>query len=570
MNEQAEGFIELRNGMNSGRNPLLLADTQCSRAINVSFRGGQAGTRPAYVKVPVSIPAGIFRGCGRWSLEQSDRLVFVIDYTLYTLDLSTLELREHAAFASDGTQCHFVQADRYMIVQDGVNAPAVLEDVGGIPQLTASPVTLPAGEMGVYAHGRIHMVPLIVPNTDVSGRPYLISGDILQPLDPSTVLLATETEYLSEGGAHALPAEMGYVGGLGVLRNAHTGTGLGSVVALARNGVCAFDFSISRDLWKDQALSQVLFYGPGCRSPWSVVSINDDLAYRGLDGIRALRYAQSQVAASSGSLSNTPLSQEVDDFLGGDTEWLSWASMAVNDNRLFCTCGDTDQGNFKGLVVWDLGSAYYNGVQGTGIYDGLWTGQEMGQVLSALANYVPRLFFFGISNELFYLDDDALYDPENTPVEARIETKAYGFGDYVTTKRLEYAELWLSDVPITTEVKVYYRPHGYPLWKLLGTRTVTIPDGSLPQSVNRLRFTLDYSEQNCNPITNEPLYVAPVFQFAIQWTGRATIERFRAVCQPLQEQPPYPEDGAGAVLAASELAGEEFDDFSYAFARSSQ
>jgi len=56
------------------------------------------------------------------------------------------------------------------------------------------------------------------------------------------------------------------------------------------------------------------------------------------------------------------------------------------------------------------------------------------------------------------------------------------------------------------------------------------------------------------------------FQFAIQWTGNATIDSFRAVVDVRADQPPdvCPET-EDVMLAAGELAGETLDDFSYGF-----
>lgn len=580
--EQFDGFIELSRGVNATRNPMLLPESQCARAINVSFRGGKARTRPAWVALEGDrLPAGVFRGMARWSLERSDWLVLVIDASVYTFAIGTMVLTKHADFDTSYGNCFFTQADRFMVVQDGEGEPIVLKESGGTPSvleptefedeqygITIRTPSIPPGTIGIFAHGRIHMVPKFVQNTSVSGKQYLESGDILLPDEPESVLRFTETSYLSEGGAHAMPLELGNIGGLGVLRNAHTGTGLGSVVAFARNGVCAFDFSISRTQWKDQVLSNVLFFGPGCRSPRSVLAVNDDLLYRGLDGIRALRYSVTQTAGSSGTLSNTPLSQEVTPFLENDTPWLPNVSSALWDNRFLCTCGGhiAMDGSFGGLISWDVGASYYNGVSAAGVYDGLWTGFQVNQITHALRDYEMEVFAISSTNKLYRLDLDAVLDPGDTPIKSRIETKSMMFGDVVTTKRLNYVDLWLSEVATTTEVTIYYRPHAYPLWKKLGdTRTVTIPPGGRAQPCTRLRFNIDFSAENCNPITQEPLYLGQGFQLAVEWTGRATIDRLRASVEPVGEQNPDPCDQEGAVIEPSPMAGQELPDYDYQF-----
>ena len=565
----ANGFTDLRHGMNGNRNPLLLADTQCAKAINVVFRGGAPETRPAFDLVSGSNrPSGQFRGCGIWSLESGDRLMIVVDDRVYRVDLPNGDYVPCATLATSVGTCHFTQADRFMILQDSVSDPVVFEenDAGEVVETTHE-VSLPKGYFGIYAHGRVHMVPTKVPSTDVSGKPYLVSGDIMEPLNPETVLKYEEGEYLAEGGAHGLPLEMGFIGGLGVLRNAQTGTGLGSVVTFARNGVCAFDFSISRSLWKGQALSQVLFFGAGCRSPWAIAPLNDDLVYRSLDGLRTIRYTAASSAGGSGALSNVAMSLPVDKLMDGDDGALPYASLAVMDNRLFGTVGAAPAlDSFDGLVSWDVGAGAYSGVESSaGAYDGLWVGPRgIHRILSWRDGDRQELLVVAGSNYLYRLGRDIVKDAWETPVEARIETKSYNFDDLVTPKTLHYCELWLSDVSVDTEVKIWYRPHGYPLWKELGTKTIPVPAGSLPHARAKIRFSVDFSENNCDPVSGRPLYVATAFQFAIQWTGRATIDVFRAMAEPALEQPPDPcEDGEGAVLAAGAASGETLDDYSY-------
>jgi hypothetical protein len=567
----AAGFVDLKDGMNASRDPLLLGDAQCARAINVSFRGGLAKTRPAFAPWAYDglRPTEPYRGGGVWSLSSGDKFVGVFGSEVWVVELAGAGATPFAKLDTSDGQCFVTQADRYVVVQDGTSAPVALEETeSGIALVHEESVSLPVGYFGIYAHLRLHMVPKLVPNTEISGKPYLVSGDVMEPLNPITVLGATEVEYLSEGGAHGLPLEMGAIGGLGVMRNSQTGSGLGAVVVLARGGLCAFDFSISRDLWKEQSISQVLFFGPGCISPWGVASINDDLFYRGIDGLRTLRYSSSALAGSSGSLSSTPSSLEVNDFMKNDGIALPHVSIAECDNRVFCTASHDMPSLFKGLVVLDTASSFYNGAERLfGGYDGLWTGPRgIAQVLSWRNDDGRQLLLATHDNDLYSLDDDAVLDPQSTPIESRIETKAYTFGDLVSTKQLQFCEVSLSDISVDTEVRLWYRPHGYPLWAALGETTVRVPAGSLPQRRSGLRFPVDLSRETCDPVSRRPLYVATAFQFAIQWTGRATIDSFRAVVDTRADQPPdvCPES-EGAVLVAGDLSGTTLDDFSYTF-----
>jgi hypothetical protein len=582
--EVLDGFIGLGVGMNAVLSPTILPLGSFARGINLSARGALVHTRPGFVQESLKAPAGVFQGAGVWSLESGDRIAFVVAGVVYVWVVDTAVLHTVGTLLDATAQCYFVQAERYMIIQDGSSDPVLLQDNSGTPGIVpsweyASPddagtmiegPSVPPGFSMVFAHGRIHMVPTHIPNTvpPQEGRATIISGDIQLPSAARTLLEFVENDYLSEGGANGLPLELGFVGGLGVVRNAATGTGAGEVVAIGRNGVVAFDFSIPRSMWKTQPLSKVLFTGPGTKSPWAVLSLNDDLIYRGLDGLRALRYTMSQTAGGSGALSNTPLSFEVDTFLEDDGAYLRYVSATACDNRLFLTAGGLKDRYFRGMISWDVAAAFYNGSPGPGAYDGLWTGFDMAQVLTALRAGVPTAFVFGRGPVLYSVDPDASVDTQldgtRTRIQARVHTAGLSFQDPFQVKKLRHVELWLSGIREDTDIVVYYRPGGYPLWQQLGTRGIKVAAGSLPQVRRRVRVPLDFSQDSCDATTGEPLYSATAFEFAIQWTGCAKIERFRASAEPVGEAPADAcSETESKLLSAGAASGVTLADDSY-------
>ena len=257
MSYQYDGFIALQMGMNAALNPAYLTGTQYALGVNIDVRGGLLRTRSGFWEL-TRLPEGTFNGIGRWSLNSGDRLVVGIGGDLHVLEANTgsvVFVLTGALTSSLGY--YFCQADRYLVVQDGARSPVVLEYSNGAYTQVTSDVSIPIGFSMTYAHGRLHVVPRYIPQTFEDGRASIVSGDICEPDNPSTCLKFTETEYLSEGGANGLPAELGFIGGIGTLRNSSTGTGVGGTIVVARNGCCGFDFSISRSLWKSQALSQV-------------------------------------------------------------------------------------------------------------------------------------------------------------------------------------------------------------------------------------------------------------------------------------------------------------------------
>jgi len=565
-----DGFTALPGGMNEARKPTLISETQFAKGINVAVRGGYASTRPAFVKEYVSnMPTNAtFQGAGVWRLNSNDYIVFVASGRLYTVNVSTLQLVQHGEFFSATAQCFFEQVDKYMVAQDGNDDARVLEDIGGVPTLVASH-DIPTGTIMKYAHGRIHMVPDVVPGTALNGKPYFLSGDVLSPLSPSNVLKFDENTYLNGGGAHSLPLEMGYINGLGVFRNAQTGTGLGELVVLGKRGVSAFDMSLPRDQWAEQPLSRVLFFGPGTLSPWSVIPVNDDLAYRALDGLRLIRYTASRVAGSSGSLSNTPMSREIHTFVERqDLDYLAFVSSTVFDNRLVFTVEGVDDRYFKGIASLDTAVLYDNSGTSSPSYDGIWTGLKVGQLY--------RVDDTAVRDE--YAEAETWDDPEKEPtaeqlaalddgvceIESILVSRSLKGGDEYNRKLFKFVELWVSELKVSTEVEVLFRPVHYPLWTSLGTKDIAVGEGSLPQTRRKLRFSLDSFTNKCDPSIKESLWSAYSFQIMLKWKGNMEINSLRIVMEAVPE--PNPNQCAAetaVVLDASDTAGIVVDDFEY-------
>lgn len=537
---RADGFISLIGGAHSGVDPLTLGDTYYARGINVSSRGALIHNRPGFIPTGYSLGTNIFQGASVWRLNSCDRFVYVMAGHLYSMIVDTGVTIDHGLLFDTSAQCYYTQADRYMLIQDGTSSARVLEEVAGTAQLRAT-TSMPPGYVMIFTNGRLHMVPKNMPGTTETGRPYLLSGDIAQPDDSSECLNFTESEYLSGGGAHSLPMEMGYIYGLGVLRNAATGTGFGGTVVLAKHGVSAFDFSVPRSLWQDQQLSQVLFFGPGTVSPWSVISLNDDLVYRGADGLRILRYTSSQVAGGN-ALSNTPQSNEVSVYFDGEPPaYLPRVSSATCDNRLYMTVGGIDAVYFKALVVLDL--AKIGGLTGAQApaYDGIWQlpDAHIAQVLSARQNGAEKIFVFTSTPDIRVLEPGAIKD-DTTPIHSRVVTRVFNFTELVSLKTLSKVEMWISDLWHDVTIVVYARPMGYPLWVPMGTKTVKITAGTYPQRRKRLAFTLDNPGQYCDTSLGKLLNGAEAWQFAIDWIGHMTIQSFRAIVDVDEDAPVDP------------------------------
>lgn len=600
-------FTALTGGVHTGMDPKHLQMSQYARGINLTTRGGSAKTRPAF-QLTSMLGYGKFQGSGVLSLDDGDRFVYAIDGKLYWIDNGVAKLIAGTLSATIET-VYFTQVYRWLVAQDGVSRPVVIEEVDGQlvrlardtvlePTSSDTRICLVPGTIGVYAHGRFHYVPALNPlmepvleetedksaytdaslnavplPSDESGRTGFVSSDILDSLNPYKVFQMSEHRSLDEGGMFSLPAEHGFVYGMKTLRGASNGTGVGALIVFGSKGVSGFDVGLPRSSsditggkgWKDLSFSQSLFTGAGTRSPFSIVNINDDLWYCGVDKhLRSISYDVTQFssAGQSSALSNTSKSFEAQRWVDRTSDsYRQHISAAVADNRLHWNFCDG-----KAIGSLDFAQVYTaNPSDMPVVHEGIWTGFDFRKVLELDG----KLHFVASSRGSHYLlttggDKDLgvtpitseLVTPEVAMIYNEVHTRTW-------TKKLTMVEMNVSGLTQPTELSVYFRPSTYPEWTLLGTRSFFVPEGTPPQSRVGVQFLPDYSTASaCNPVDHSSLYCSTYFQFKIVWTGRATIDSFVAYAQRIQDPPEW-------VCGSDNAEGVAFpvdsdDDFAYA------
>lgn len=610
----SDGFSAMTKGMHSGLDPLLLdSNGQYAYAVNCSTRGGYIRTRPGFTNLG-TLGSGKFQGAGVYALDEADHMAFAISGKVYVRNGTTgaiTEITGHTLSITT-TQVYFTQVYRWMVVQDGVSRPIVIQESGGLfsrvardavldgpPPTDAEQapwIALPIGTIGAYAHGRYHFVPKLAPESlpelelsddesyytnadDVpvdsaeSGRACFISSDVLDVLQPAAVFRMTEHRSLDEGGCYGLPAELGFIHGMGAMRGASTGTGIGSLYVFGSRGVSAFEVSSPRSSigteksWKDIAFSQVAFYGAGTYSPFSIVNLNDDIWYVDANKyLRSIYYDSTQLGSQgyAGSAQfNTTKSFETERWVALTEEsYRPYISAAVADNRLHWTlCGG------QGVCSIDFAQAFTAiPTEIPPLHEGIWTGFDFKQVVS-VGNVLHAIVEQDSSVYLLKSDRDAHCDPNDTNIESAIVTKMYtGYYNEQTwlrsQKKLSHVELQLSGITRTTTLRVYFRPNHYPAWTLLGEQTFNVPAGSPSQVRSYVKFSLNVAKATgCNPVSKEALHVGKAFQFRIEIVGRAQIDLF-SVAMPMQEEAPRAQcQTDNANMAA--YPEEDFFDFEY-------
>lgn len=588
-----DGFAGFSAGMQGGIDPLFIPETAYHKAINVSGRGWVAQTRPGFVHKATLAP-GVFQGASRWSLDDLELIVVVVGNAVYAYESlsGALVYALPGAFTAPLMRAFFTQVSRWMVIQNGLESPVILQESGGIVSLygrTSPEVCYVPGSVGAYAHGRYHYVPTILPlltpavvpgaydvTPDLSTVPGLtafVSSDVLDTLNPEYVFRMSEHRVLALGGALAMPEELGYINAMATIRNAATGSGVGELILFGREGVCAFSVSVARSQWQSSGISQVLFTGAGTRSPFAVASVNRDLIYvDSVGAVRRMGYDYNQFSGGS-ALSNTPISGEMSPFTQlGDPAVLPYTSATFCNNRFLWLLNGQAGPYFSGIGVMDTTHLYALQANAA-TFDGAWTGFDFLQVLTAKENgqyvsYIVAKDTDGTGNHLFALSETAVYDYADIPIEAQLYTRFMG---YATDKGpvpndlkvLQGVDIWLNNIKTPVALEVLYRPSHSPVWTLLGTKTINVPGGG-PQARRRLSISLDKRTTNCDPVSNEKLCVGNSFQFLLRWKGFCRIDKFRTSAALVTEEASNNcgvDNPAGIGYTGTE--GELVDDFSY-------
>jgi hypothetical protein len=567
-----EVFQSAMRGQHEGRDPEFLDPGQAWRLVNVSVRGGRAASRPAF---SVSdMPAdGVFQGCAVYRLSSGDRLVAVVSGAVWVRRMSdgawTLA---HTFPTTDFQQAYFCQVDQYFVVQNGVhdpveNWPLILDgDVAldnldawflwaGAPdddpeggwrqirdfaaQTPTSPyrdaLRIPIGRAMAYVHGRLFVaVDRYWEDGAVAGEEpgwrsgrglrFWLAGNVFQPSNATEVLCFSETIYLG-GKAGGLPAELGTITALAPFRNAASGSGIGALVFLSREGANGFAADTPRESWGRNDNSRVLFNSGGSDSPWSMVQVNADLVYYGRDGLRSIRYTAS-TESGSGSLSTTPLSPEIrpavdlTDRLGH----APFVTLAHWDNYVFSTLVGAASG-FRAIAPWDVAVLEASGASPNRAFAGYWAGQiyhGLFSVFDGLRDTLGCVMRRTADGPLVLgLLDESARDPAQV---SRVYTPRYAFGTVAEIKRLHYAELSLCEVLTSAlSVRVGWRVDGDTRWHW--TSPVAFSASSLPAATGPFRLPFP-SELDCvsGSFNGRQANAGTMFQFVIEWTGGAALE----------------------------------------------
>jgi len=455
---------------------------------------------------------------------------------------------------------------------------------------------VPSGTVMAYGHGRLFVV---------RKDRFIVAGDILLSWQPESVLKFNEVQYVSNGGALGVPAEMGNIVNMTFMQNAMTGTGLGSLVVFCDNGVCAFAVQTPRSEWLNTDISTVLFTTSGGTGQYAVQPVNNDIMYLSWDGMRSMRHTTSTIAGTGIIFENRPLSEPIKQVWAESAQWAwKYSSMVYVKNQImFLTkavrgmkledipskLNIDDEDEIREPIEETSFSAIVNMFPTTDssgnhgiIYNGIWTGYKFLHIssgdLQGQRNVVVVVRDNDGNLKLLTIDNSPGNDSNVSTTVCRLYTSGYDFvagaeqvgaslGQIMKAKslikRADYMDIWLSNIYGEATITLYGRPAGYAGWVECGSFTVeaiTAPDvrtNAWPQFRRKQRITIP--KMNCDEVTGQDLMTASDFQFCLEWTGGLQIDRVLFYATLLPEETNFAcVQPQGRILSAT-----GFDDYDY-------
>jgi hypothetical protein len=303
--------------------------------------------------------------------------------------------------------------------------------------------------------------------------------------------------------------------------------------------------------WQDlqsPILTQSLI-GNGAMGQNSTILVNSDIMYRSSEGIGSLILARREFS----TWGNVPISAEVQAQIDPDSlSLLRFGSAITWDNRMLMTSSpvlDSAGVYHKSLSVINFDPISSLRGKQPSVYDGMWTGLNILQLIKGIFRGVPRAYAltYNIATselEVYELtkSNDVEKDNDETDIVMEFHSASiFNLPDNDPNsrqlKRLLDGEVYVDQIPAgtTASFQAFYRPDQWPCWipwhqwtECAGKESTNLK----PQFRPRMGLGQPDPDQ-CDPSTNRPFREAYTFQFRLVFTNcRFLGARFKAITVP--------------------------------------
>lgn len=527
---------------------------------------------------------GKFQGCEDYTTSSRTYSIVVISGHIFMINLLdnkvTCLTNETNQLNEIVDRCYFVQAGPYMIVQDGIARPRILQG-SAIRNSDETLPEIPVGTNMAYGHGRIAV--------QVSPRHFAM-GDIYLSYKPENVLRFKETQFLNEGGGFTVSGKLGNIVSLQYANVSDTSTGDGPLLAICDNGFSTFAVNNPRIQWSNIAIQKIQLLGSGIVGHEASVNINEDILYRSHEGIRS--YAVGRTEAAS-AYKYTELSREMDPYIQADDRHDSrFLTMAFFDKRMLGTTSprslkakksdwqikkdtydaDPSEDNKKALDLAYVDDAYFEGIiafdfslagftksttssqytrKTTGSYDGIWTGINPTKLFTTIVQKKKRCYAFAKDsngmNVLYEITKEVTgLDNGSKRIQQSMDLRSMAFktqDTYVEApfihKYLEDITVWIGELHDEVNIQVYSSTDVINRFGKLGELNIKAltSSSSDPQEVgaaqSRAMIKLLEPAESYDETTGHPNRNGNEFQFRLAWEGRIRIRRLLAASRKI-------------------------------------
>lgn len=456
----------------------------------------------------------------------------------------------------------FIGSDQFLVISSAANQPAsnatiTLKNLNDEAEL--NPVTntyfqilagstlynlqeLPIGRMGVYGEGRTW-----IGGQDgiTYGASDIVGGSSGSPVynGRDAVLKFEENNKLKGGGLFRIPSSGETITAMIFPSTMDTSLGQGKLQIFTNQNVFSCNAPIDRTTWQNltNPLQTVSLKGAGAASQWAVEASNSDILFRCPTGeLRSMLLAQ----LNFNKWGNTPISREMQRVIVSENDDLmNFCSSITFDNRSIVTANPSQGLNgvyWRGLIVLNFDTISSLQGKSPSIYDGLWTGLNVLQLVRFKS--VERAFAFCVNTTTNLLEIWELlptgsehFDDGSAQIQWSFETPAFFLGETTkyngTVLKLENGEISIHDAIGVVNFKVQYKSdydscwRDWHSWSICADQcddsTDSYPQYRRPMSFGKPKM------KDCNINTDMPTNYGDFFQVRVFIQGHCVVTKIR-------------------------------------------
>lgn len=561
-----DGTTDFSGGQNAAIEPDQLPNNQFHIGVNISVERACVSPRWGIVEQPLDFtPAGDytrasgfkvpfeevflggkFQGFAPYSIGPDyfnlyivSGFIFIINLQDFTVDV----LNKTDQLNVNADRVNWSNAGEFFVIYDWPNNPFILD---GIQIRRADPTKfeVPVSVLGAYNQNR-----LCIANAGIDWTAGDPAGSPATPDAPITFIevLTPSTGYT--GDVYQLPTAVknnDVITAMGFLQVLDKSTEIGSLIVASANSIYSYPTFLPRVQWQggnDGRVFGSILLNTGIAGQRAQTNVNSDFIFLNPEG---QLYSVAMARDEFRQWSNSPISREVENFLGAEDAALSFVAACGHfKNKIFCTCNPyrvdvvssegVPQTDFvsSGVVVIETDNRAGLTNKKPPVWAGVWTGvqfmdmAENNKIFYVAAKHNNR-------NGLFIFDPLRTYDfIDGKPRDVRsvLVTKEYENTDGTVNKELNSLDLGFRDIEEKLNITVHYKPDTsgiYNIWRENICFMAPVeqcdalpkfPNGLTPQGVRDMNIG-GVDPDVCNIGTDEYMHVYKGVQLRLIITGR--------------------------------------------------